>query len=196
MGKLLNNKELFVRCIKCYDCGAKGQMSVDGFVKSIYLSYIPLFPIWAWQELRCVRCNANLKFSEMGPELKEKYKPYRRFLLPMPWHFSGLIIVLGIFLWGKHSQAKEQQIILERAQNLQIKRVIEYREGPKAYTSMKVCGFEGEYLLVRYNRYQVQSQKGLERILMPENYAPDTLYFHRDSLMQMIEDKEVVAISW
>ena len=182
--------------IECYSCGQKGQMSVNQYLKTFFISYIPLIPVWAWQDLHCVHCQAHLEFSGMEPELKEKYKAYRRFPIPMPWHFSGLFIILGIILWVQIGKAKEQKIILERAQNIEVNRVIEYKIEAGAYSSMKVFGFDEDYILAHHNQYQVQSPQEINRILEKENYSKDTLYLHRDTLLKMIDKKKVIGIYW
>ncbi|MEL7530954.1 MAG: hypothetical protein AAFN10_06590 [Bacteroidota bacterium] len=182
--------------IECFSCGTKGQMIVNGFIQSFYISYIPLIPFWAWQEVCCVSCRAELKFSEMGPELKTKYKPFRPIPIPRPWHFTGLLIILGIVLWVQYGKAKEQEIILQRAKNLEINRVIEYRAGHGVYTSMKVFGFEEDFILVHHNQYQVQTPEEINRILEAKNYTIDTAYLHRDTLIKMIANKQVFGIYW
>lgn len=182
--------------IECYSCRLKGQMSVDRYIKSVYLYYFPMFPFWGWQEISCVHCHAGLKFSEMGPELKEKYRPYRQIPIPMPWHFTGLIFILGAILWSQRSTALDQQTILDRAKNLKVKRVIEYQAAPHTYTSMKVCGFEEDYILMLPNQFTVEDKRDLEHILLSENYGPDTILFHKDSLQKLIAEEKVLGIYW
>lgn len=182
--------------IECFECQKKGQMFVRSFIRTCHLFWIPIFPYKLWQEVSCVHCGAEITFKEMGQELRGKYQQYKKFPLPRPWHFSGLIIVLGLFLWGMKSKSDKKEKILSRAENIQIGRIIEYKINQGAYSTMKVYNIQDDTIMVLHNLYEVEKKEGINKIQFPENYGKDTLIVFQDSLLKWVNEGIVLDIYW
>lgn len=163
--------------IQCFDCHDTASMSVNSYVKTFEFFFIPVFPFSMWQEVSCAHCNATLSYQEMGPELREKYKPYRKRVLPRPWHFAGPLIILGLFLWTQRDTSISTDELLIRAESIKVNRMITIQLDEKNISSLKVIAVKEKSIQV------VQNQQ-------------DTLSMSRDSLIQWVQSEKVTNIYW
>ena len=89
--------------IKCFNCKQSKQIILSKFVKVFHLMFIPVFPYKIGYEFQCDSCKCTAEFKDMNHSLKQEYGLYRpKRIIPF-WHFSGVLLVLGIIAWNKIS---------------------------------------------------------------------------------------------
>lgn len=163
--------------ITCFDCREKSSMNVNSYVKTFDIFFIPILPYAMWQEVSCVSCNATISFREMGPELREQYKPFRKFPFPKPWHFSWPLIILGIFIWSKRETTIPKDELLLRAETIKVNRMITIRIDETSIASLEVIAVNDQSVQV------IQNQQ-------------DTLLLSRDTLTKWVQSERITNIYW
>jgi len=182
--------------IICFECGCKGQMSVEKFVLTPHVFYVPLFPAKIYSEVGCVVCGINMKYSEMDQVLKRQYNPFKSKKLPPFWAFSGILLVLALFGVVYFNDIKERYVNLERFENPEVGRIIEYETDHNSYSAMKIYKVDDSMIYVFMDRYEVDSYDAINKILDKGHFSNDTIAFHRNQIESWIKSGKVKSIHW
>lgn len=182
--------------IVCFDCGQKGQMEVEKFVVTPSVFYVPLLPISIYSEVFCISCNTSLRFSEMDEKLRIQYKEYKPRKFPPIWSFSGVLLVLFVFLGIFISDLKDRYTNLKRFEKAEVGRVIEYKMENNHYSAMKICAFNDTMAFVVKDLYEVDSYRHINKILDDYHFSNDTVQLEIGEIKDWIYSGKVKSVHW
>lgn len=182
--------------LACHRCGQKGEVEITKYSRLGYLIYIPFFPYRLFTQFRCVACESDLQFQEMDEALKAHYGSFKLRKLPKFWHFSGLLLVLLLYLVSHYKDYRAHQTIEERLAKLEVERVITYEIDDGLFSSYKVIGLEKGRIQVFANKLQVTSLNQMHLIEGNEYYQKDTLDFSSQYFQDLLNSEKIKAITW
>jgi hypothetical protein len=180
--------------VQCYNCEKIGQVNISKQVTTLFL-ILPLFPIKINTEFNCVHCNHSIFYNEMDHDLKEYFKPFKIKKRPALWNFSGIIVTLIILIVFQFNHIKKKEIVKERLDTLKLNRIIAIKTEEGKYTTYKICKIDGKQIKFIYNSYEVENQKGLERIEY-DYYSNDTAIIDKSTLYEWLQDDKILDIYW
>ncbi|MEN0045979.1 MAG: hypothetical protein AAF806_02860 [Bacteroidota bacterium] len=180
--------------VRCFNCEQSKQIILSKFVKTFHLMFIPIFAYRVGYEFQCKGCKCNVEFKDMNNSLKQTYYPYRpKRIIPF-WHFSGVLLILGILAWNKISDFQNRKILAQEVSSLEVGHLVDYKDSDDTYSIFKICSIAGDDLFVTYNKFQVDSERGLIGIDEPTYYSTDTVVITRTSMLQMIRQGEIIDV--
>jgi len=85
--------------VTCPHCSTETSMIYSVFGKYAHIYWIPLFPLNKLTFLECDHCRKTFKPKELPLDIQTKLKTEKEKDPPKTpiWHFSLLLIILGIF---------------------------------------------------------------------------------------------------
>ncbi len=181
--------------LSCYNCSKTGETNVTKYVKFVHFMYVPLFPYWIINEFECVRCRSVIDYDEMGTELKPIFHKYRSIKPPI-WSFSGLIIIMGLIIYGFIPNIPDKEVLVARIQKAEKDRVIDYKTEEGEYSSFKICGSDEEKLFIVYHQFQSTDIRDLQKIREPKFYSKDTIIIDKSEVLNQIEEGIIVGVHW
>lgn len=179
--------------IPCISCDKLGEMFVRKYVTVFHLFFIPMLPVWIRSEVECVHCKEKIRYSEMAPETKKKFRKFIPFKFPPIWSFMGILLILGGIAWANVNSWKSRQKMRERLVNLEVGRFLDYekKEGPSArFRVVEVSDQQASVVLDPF-----------KEILLPEDDFPnagkkDTLILNRNMLLDWFDQEKLESVHW
>ncbi|MBJ2174832.1 hypothetical protein JBL43_11330 [Aureibaculum sp. A20] len=82
----------------CQYCKNQAPINITIFGKYAHLYWIPFFPLGKTGVSECTHCKKTLAPKEMDTSLKRKYDEINSFIKTPFWFWSGIILILFLFL--------------------------------------------------------------------------------------------------
>jgi len=171
--------------LSCPSCQTPG--SVHGAVVGNYahLYWIPTFPTGRTITAQCEHCRKTFAENEMTPLMRERIGPMVAETKTPLKHYSGLMVIGGLFLMGSYfsikGDADNKKFLAEPMAGDVYEIQIEYGE----YTTKKVLRVTADSVFFAENQYSVNKKTGISSISKDKNYTDTGFGYSKAELPEL-----------
>ena len=181
--------------MSCYNCNKVGQTNVIKYVKFAHFMWVPIFPYKIINEFECVHCRSVLEYGEMDAEMKLSYRSFVSRTPPI-WSFSGIIILLGVFIYSFISNLPDKKKLVSMINSPEVERIFDYKVDDETYSTFKICSFDDKVLMVVYNKFQADNVMEMDRLSEPNFFDQDTIVIEKKELLEQVESGLLLDVHW
>ncbi len=179
----------------CSNCNTKGLLKLSTYRKHAHIFWIPLFPIGSVGMSECQNCKQVLEFSEMQAPLKREYKVFKSDVKGPIWQFSGLTLILLLFVWGIYSSKQNDILKKEYISAPLVGDTYDYKVIETSnYSILKVREVSQDSVFVSPNEYEISKRSKLYTINKEENYTSFNYGISRANLEKMYDKGRIISI--
>jgi hypothetical protein len=179
----------------CPSCETYGQMITSVYANYAHVFWIPLFPLYKKVYATCEHCETVFELNEMAPDLRNQCVKFRRRQRFPLWHFTGIITVCCVILFGllyDSNTSRQQNYYLANPQNNDVY-VVQYDD--EHYSTMKIVEITSDSIYFAENEYYADNNTTVETIDEDENYDyEELLSFTIEELKILKKERYIFSI--
>ncbi|QJX45548.1 hypothetical protein HMJ29_00770 [Hymenobacter taeanensis] len=178
----------------CPSCATPDSRRVSVFGRYAHVYWIPLFPLGKTGIAECGHCRLVVQDKEMDADLKQTTHEVKQRVKAPIWHFSGLLLLAVLVIWGviTHNQSqKNTQTFIQAPHPGDLYHI---RTENGHYSLLKVQDVTGNSVKLLPNNYEMESQTEVTKLNKPENYAAEPVELTRYDLRIMLTKEEILEV--
>jgi hypothetical protein len=178
----------------CPSCATADSRRVSVFGRYAHVYWIPLFPFGKTGIAECGHCRLVVQDKEMDAALKQTVREVKQRVKAPVWHFSGLLLLAILVVWGLISHSQSQKNTQTFIQAPHPGDLYHIRTENGHYSLLKVQDVTGNSVKLLPNNYEMESQTEVAKLNKPENYAAEPVELTRYDLKIMLTKEEILEV--
>jgi len=181
--------------VKCKNCDARKSLELISYNRYMHIFFVPFVTSGKESRVLCNNCGAEYRVDIQPERIKELARSEQGLIKTPLWHFSGLGIVIALFITLIFLKIRDNQFNDIYIKSPKMGDVYSMDEGDGFYTTSKVTSVTQDSIFIKFNTHEVSEKRGLSELEKESEFFPFSIGYSRAEIEALYETDEIFSIS-